>query len=742
MRTAKVTPAPDALEAVDEMEATVARLADTLAEGHGVLFLQSLRTEVAALRAEKEQLKAQCEQKLATLEAAKVALESANHALEIQVDSLTRQLEAAGTTQPEPEPPSKPGVGQLVRQTSAAAQLAETTGVIAVGSRVHKGTYEQPMKEWAEKAGALLPKQVLLSTSTAAVQAIGPCYLARHKEQKQIEELNASLESLKDGDILQRTRVEYQLAEAEKREKKAGEELKAAEARVGAVTLEAAEAISPGLARDGEDYSAAVAEMMATEPGVIEELTKEAATAVNHGAVEVGEEVEVVVDGKLQRAKVRGADAKDAEYELSLWTQVNFLGSKYEAGFDTSEPKLITVPRREVHANRKHKQTLSPEALALAKSRAEAEAKARGTPAPNETAPKPESPECLSLLYLDAERALPSLYDLAGDITKALPDVEPIVAPLKGEARACFKTIVKYSGDHRRLTDLARMTLKCPTLCAALEALRFLAKHGGFVIVLIKNRLTLAFDASTTGGYRDLLFNLESQSGHIVELQITLTPLLAIKAGGGHAAYQVARVHGFFEEDVYRHEGALSAGVLEKLRCGMLREMVCIGKSVGLTVHFEALLGALRAPSCQVRELRLYGCDWPEGCALSELVDALPAHGLKTLDVSDMQVGGALHAHAALFDKCAEAELVALTKMALTGSIPANVGKCTKLKKLYLYDNQLEGAAPASELAKLTALQTLGLGLNEALTITASGAQEIQRAAPEVRINLPRVVYA
>jgi len=696
-------------------------------------------------------------------------LRARNESLTIENERLTTALAQASAARPEAKVEEPP-------------EAVVEAGIIAVGSRLAKGAYEQPMKEWAERADALLPKQVLLNTSTAAVQAIGPCYLARHKERKQVEELRASLESSKDGDILQRTRVEYQLVEAEKREKKAGEELKAAEKRVGAAMLEAAEAISPGLARDGKKYSAAVTEMMEKEPGEIEELTKEVAAVVNRGALEVAEIVEVVVDGKMQRAKVRSADAKADEYELSVWTDVSNVGKKYEAGFVTSEPKLITVPRREVYANRKHKQTLSPEALALAKSRAEAEAKARGTTAPKDTAPKPESPEYLSLLYLDAERVLPSLHDLGGDISKALSDVEPIVAPLKGEARACFKTVVKYAGNSRRLTDIARMTLKCPTLRAALEALRFLAKHKGFVIVLIKNRLTLAFDASATGGYRDLLLNLEIVgSKHIVEVQITLTPLLAIKAGGGHAAYQIARVHGFFEEDVYRYEGALSTAVLERLRCGILRELVCRGTSVGLAAHFDALLAALRAPSCQLRELRLVGCDWPEGRALPELVDALPARGLKVLNVESMQVGGALPA--ALFEKCAEAELVDLCSMGLTGCIPASVGKCvkvkrlimwgnqleggipdelgecaaieilclqqntltapvpaslgkcTKLKVLYLFDNQLEGAVPASALAKLTALTQLVLHENESLTITASGKQEIEHAAPKAQFG-------
>ena len=92
---------------------------------------------------------------------------------------------------------------------------------------------------------------------------------------------------------------------------------------------------------------------------------------------------------------------------------------------------------------------------------------------------------------------------------------------------------------------------------------------------------------------------------------------------------------------------------------------------------------------------------------MSELVDALPARGLKTLAVVGMQVGGALPA--ALSEKCAEAEFVARDGMGLTGGIPASVGKCTKVKTLALQQNQLEGAVPASELAKLTAVETLFL---------------------------------
>lgn len=49
---------------------------------------------------------------------------------------------------------------------------------------------------------------------------------------------------------------------------------------------------------------------------------------------------------------------------------------------------------------------------------------------------------------------------------------------------------------------------------------------------------------------------------------------------------------------------------------------------------------------------------------------------------------------------------------------------------------------PASELAKLTAVEELFLNENEGLTIAASGKQEIERAAPDANINWPRIIDA
>ena len=54
------------------------------------------------------------------------------------------------------------------------------------------------------------------------------------------------------------------------------------------------------------------------------------------------------------------------------------------------------------------------------------------------------------------------LHDLSAEITTKQPSAVPLVAPLKGEARAAFKTLEKYSGDYSRLTDLARMCAALP----------------------------------------------------------------------------------------------------------------------------------------------------------------------------------------------------------------------------------------------------------------------------------------
>ena len=253
-------------------------------------------------------------------------------------------------------------VAGAVLEEQQPSEPAVAAGVVAVGSRLDKNNYVEEMAAWARDPQQLLPKAVLLQANMAAVQAIGPAYLQVLLEQQQIDELTKAVEALKETDnIMQRTKVEHQLAEAKKRKAKADAKLAEALARIHAVVLASAEAISPGLARDGEKYTEALNQLVAAEPDVLEEVNAEAAAMVNSGALKVGDEVEVVEGGAMQRAQVRRVvDQAEGTYELSLWSEVFLSNNKYEAGFDTSEPKLVTLPRRSIYANTKQKQALRP----------------------------------------------------------------------------------------------------------------------------------------------------------------------------------------------------------------------------------------------------------------------------------------------------------------------------------------------------------------------------------------------
>jgi len=171
----------------------------------------------------------------------------------------------------------------------------------------------------------------------------------------------------------------------------------------------------------------------------------------------------------------------------------------------------------------------------------------------------------LLLLYADAERLLPRL-------TLELEQVESSVraagyrtalkmAPLKESGRAVVKAMEKYQGSYDCLTDLARCTFECPTLAAATAVLDALAGSQVMDVLLIKNRLMLAYDASPSGGYRDLLINVRLKDPnlpHIAEIQITLTPLLQLKTGGGHTAYALGRLLNLFDPETWRYDGLLS----------------------------------------------------------------------------------------------------------------------------------------------------------------------------------------
>lgn len=111
---------------------------------------------------------------------------------------------------------------------------------------------------------------------------------------------------------------------------------------------------------------------------------------------------------------------------------------------------------------------------------------------------------------------------------------------IKKEKRAIEKVRRSYGGDATRLVDLVRSTIVVPDIVAANMVLELTLSKCD--VKYIKNRLSAAYDARASGGYRDLNLTLGFQgTAHTSELQIIPTVLFRVKTDEGHARYVAFR---------------------------------------------------------------------------------------------------------------------------------------------------------------------------------------------------------
>lgn len=405
--------------------------------------------------------------------------------LEDQVASLLSEKEAWATerqhlAQDNPPPEDAAATyGGMVEGVPVAEGVAAS---VAVSTKEANSSYVSSAHAWAGMAD--LPKDVLLNAYTSVIAQIGPLAVHARHQQRQREELKATLNKLDGADAVIRTMTELRLSQKKAAADEAEKALRAAQEALGQTMRRAAESIGGRLRRDRAEYAKALDEMQREEPDKLEELSERAAALVNRGALKHGVEVEVVEAGKLQRARVEAECEGGDSYELSLWTTVNERNQKYEEGFDTSIRVLTTKRRVEIYASTKQRQTLSATSRGLAKRRAEQEcgtgtrprsltrslssgdlaigpsdlsaAKRRATAELAST-----SEEWLLLQYADAERTVPHLRELGDTVVAAVtrelgdtvvpavtaaaragaaPLVRRIVAKLKGLPRATIKT--------------------------------------------------------------------------------------------------------------------------------------------------------------------------------------------------------------------------------------------------------------------------------------------------------------
>jgi hypothetical protein len=139
----------------------------------------------------------------------------------------------------------------------------------------------------------------------------------------------------------------------------------------------------------------------------------------------------------------------------------------------------------------------------------------------------------LDSLYEQAAVAHEQLSQATKDIAQAIGG-EAVVPPLKGRARAIEKAQADYGGDVSRLVDLARSTIVCENFEQVNQALT--ALQSRLKVVRLKNRFE-----NPSGGYRDILANVELSNGHIGEIQINLRGMLEAKEGEGHKLFEKIR---------------------------------------------------------------------------------------------------------------------------------------------------------------------------------------------------------
>jgi hypothetical protein len=141
----------------------------------------------------------------------------------------------------------------------------------------------------------------------------------------------------------------------------------------------------------------------------------------------------------------------------------------------------------------------------------------------------------IDALYAEAEHAYNELKGATGEIAAATGGAAKFPPGLKGKARAMEKVNSEYKGDASKLFDIARSSIEFTSLDALYKALDMV--QGRFTVVRIKDR----FQSPTKSGYRDMLLNLKASNGHVVEMQLHVEQILAVKNGEGHKLYEETR---------------------------------------------------------------------------------------------------------------------------------------------------------------------------------------------------------
>ena len=147
--------------------------------------------------------------------------------------------------------------------------------------------------------------------------------------------------------------------------------------------------------------------------------------------------------------------------------------------------------------------------------------------------------DSLEAVYAGSLRALPQLWQVTKAVAEAgnAGHVQDRAWGVKGVRRALSKMAHDYDGHADCVTDVARARVVFYTLGSLRRGLDRLLEPGGpYRVAVLKNRFRGPVD-----GYADFLANIVAANGFLVELQLHLRALYAVKGEAGHAAYRWCR---------------------------------------------------------------------------------------------------------------------------------------------------------------------------------------------------------
>ena len=593
-----------------------------------------------------------------------------------------------------------------------------------------------------------------LQHSEACKECIGPIAMSRDLNASSTSNAKEALQLNKTlNRSLDISRQELNITKLAAEKKKLDSQMAVAVRNLANTRVSVASNVSHRLVADISRYSHAMEKNVNQELEAYSKLNATAAAISNTSDLKVGAKALVANAGSLSKACV--VEVKSNTYKVSLWKIVDYKGGVYEEGYETTEAEYLELPRVKLFAlNAKPmQQSISDATISLVCGDSDTKEKMTSL-IRNST-----RPEFLMALYVDARKARLSLQILGGEAQTAIGTrLVAIIPNLKGKERAMVKTQEKYGGDYSRLTDLARMTFECATISTALAILNFIRDHADWTIVRVKNRLDLAYDPSSTGGYRDMLVNaVHKDLHHYVEIQVTLKCLLTIKKNGGHAVYKLARLLELNEKDTTVFNDAPTRKTVTAIANGLVREIRI--KSVPLEPKLRDVLFSeqgLISPSSAVMFLQINSITslngWSTARAMSNKLMTHIGGNLKSLDFCECGlVGpfpdeiGACCPNLEYLDLCRNPKItgaipksfwslkkmrvIYLEGLGLTGGLPEDIGQMKRLQQLYLGSNMFSGSLPQA-IGSLKNLLKLSLdenGFTGPIPSTIGGCTKLQQ---------------